>query len=287
MKSKINIFVNLFVCIVFFTSIIALLSILCSCGEISEVSIAIKDGTFKSTYYQGDKIDVDDVQVVVYLSDGSYSVIDMSNEKISSNANRIDTGTIGTKVFTILYENSQGKLLYVNTDIEVLEPIAKELQICGVLPSVIKQYSQCNLSNLTAIVTYTNGKTEQIENSNLIISSIDTSIVGVVDVEVSYGGARSFFSVEIVKRKILEMVVAGDIVSSFAVGEQVDFDGLQLCLHLEDNLQRFVEGEQIHIVHSINTNIVGTYEVKVYYVGDEYELSSPDMCAVYSILVKN
>lgn len=141
-------------------------------ADIKLISISIDEGSFLKNYYVGDLIEYDNAYITLLYNNNSTISIPITQDMVSDFSTNIE----GTHTMQVSYEGFVATHIYkVSAKITITtvsECIAEDFKTEYI------QYEKINLSGSKIIVTFSNGNSETISDSNsMIISGFDTNKV--------------------------------------------------------------------------------------------------------------
>ncbi len=129
-------------------------------------------GTIATTYFVGDTLNIDGIQVKIYMSDETTDTITLTNSMISG----FDTTTAGEKTLTVTYEGETATVNYTVVEPEITNVTLKT----NITKTDYFIGDALDLSDGKLEITYENNATEEIDLSayGVEISGFDSSTAG-------------------------------------------------------------------------------------------------------------
>lgn len=178
-------------------------------------------GTYKTSFFVGDKFDRKGLVVTAYYSNGDSKVVNPTSVTGYNMDNPSESQTI--------------KVSYLEGDIEVCETYTIEVK--DILPASLKvsDIEQTDYvvgdefnDNFTATVTYNNGDEEvvtptSIEGYNMSTSGEQTVTVKYTEKETTVSDS---YTIQVDKKVPVSLVISGEFKTTFNVGDSFTHDGL-------------------------------------------------------------
>ena len=163
--------------------VLAVTLVLSACAkeeEVTVVSISLSKDSLSSTYYVGDKLDLEATTIIVKYSDGSQRLVIVNESMISG----FSTVTEGVGTMTIAYQGVATSFRYNvinNQDVITIT----QVQTSGIPTEYVKGDVFPNVSDFSMTVTFSNTRTEFIRGEYLTIDGFSTAKVGEYTMRVS------------------------------------------------------------------------------------------------------
>ncbi|MGN1222957.1 MAG: bacterial Ig-like domain-containing protein [Christensenellales bacterium] len=226
-----------------------------ACGKATIVSMEIKDGTFATEYFVGDKINFDDIVLVVNYSDKSSRELTINDVQMSS----LDNTQAGKQTLTITYNELQFDfdITFKNVELSKIE----------VKPNtIITEYFEgedVDTSNLVVVATYNNGTTKDISASDLIISPISTE-EGTRPLTITYGNKSTFINITFNKIELVNLQIKSGFNNEYFVGNKVDTSTIIFTATYNNGRKEDVEASDVVFGEIDNSTAQDTHFVVTY-----------------------
>lgn len=140
-------------------------------------SLQLKEGTLKTSYEVGEKVDLSQAKVVVTYADSTTREVALTEDMFNA---PIDTSAEGTVIYTISYEGQQTTVIISVQQEDVPPVVVTSISVVeGTLKTTYTQGDAVDLSGAKLSVTFSNGTNQEIDlAANMFTTPIDTSVVG-------------------------------------------------------------------------------------------------------------
>lgn len=224
-------------------------------AEATLESIKIVDGTVSRDAIIGSAYDVSGIQVEAVYSDGTKVPLNKDSVTITLP----DTETVGEKTLTVTYEGKTDSITVTVSGISSIQIVA------GTVPGEIFLGETLDTSNLEAIITYSNSKTEILKADKLTVGEFDTSEIGEKALKISYKGFEVEHKINVIGVTFLE-VNAGSVQTSVKVFGSLDVSRITAKATYNNGTVKSLAAADL-MVKNIDTSTVGTKKLEVSYSG--------------------
>lgn len=241
--------------------------------DTSVESANIKTGTMSLSIFAGQTFNDSNAVLVLYLKNGTQREISRNDLAFDySNVNQNQAGTYAVKV---RYGSEEYTINVTVTAVSVSSVTNK----LGVIR--IAQNGTIDKSTITLVVAYNNGSSNEIQgNSNEVtidLTTVNTATLGAQSLKVTYDGVDYTIPVEVVADDTISAydIKTGTMSKQIYETETFDDSDAVLVLEYKDGRQNLeVPRNQLTFDYSgVNTNVAGSYTLKVSYDGDVYNIS--------------
>ena len=125
---------------------------------------------------------------------------------------------------------------------------------------------ELDLTGMTVTARYTDSSEKQIAIDDCVITGYDKNKAGEQTITVSYAGQTETFVVN-VKAELTGIVVTPPAQTEYAVGDELNLEGLKVIAKYSDNTEKELSAEQVEI-SGYDKNQIGKQEVIVSYTED-------------------
>ena len=196
--------------------------------EIVDFTIDYSTIDTSKTYYVGDTVDTSKLVGKAQYNNGTTK--DLANSDFTFSA--IDNTTAGEKTLTVTYS---GISKTIDFTFNAVAPTSLT-HASGSIPNVVYG-DQPDTSAIKAILKYNNGKTEELNTTQLAFTEIDTSVPGSQSLKVSYGNYS--FNVAYTVLDITAVEVTG-VSNEVKINTDIDCANIRLKLTLSDGTTKYV-----------------------------------------------
>lgn len=158
-------------------------------------SIKIVSTSQKTIYYEGEKLNIDNLVVELYSKKKKLGII--SNDDLSIIG--YDSLSIGKQKITVMYDNFKD-YYYVEVQKWPEENPTKESIEMHKLPNKLNYLVGEKLDTTGGVlkINYSNGDYDLVELMPLMTSGFDSSTPGVIEIRVDYVGFTTYFEIEVI-----------------------------------------------------------------------------------------
>lgn len=227
---------------------------------------------YDSKIRENDKFDTSEIKASVTFTDGSIKIVNADELTIDT----VNSSTPGEKKVEVKYLDGK-------TDITVTV-----LALTGITVyidrSSVKYGDFFSINEITATAVYgDNEDTRSLRNSDLRIVNIDTSVVGVQELEVYYGGFKA--TVEVLVVGVSDIIVStGSVKDELLVGDELDVSNIGATVRYTDGTSEILSYDDL-TVGSVSTATSGVQQLSVSYL--DKTINYPvTVCGVESIRVE-
>ena len=195
-------------------------------------SFSVKAGTIPTEVYHKEVLDVSNAVLSVSYTDGTTAEISTGFE-----IGTADTSTCGVHTVTISFAGKTINFSYnVKKAVESIEPRGNYL-------TRIAYGSTYNYSDITALVHYSDGTSEEVANSKLTITKIETNKIGVQTIVVTYNGKQTNIDVEVYK-EMTSIAYKSGLVTRIKYNTTLDLSNLVITVNYSNNTSEDVAFSQ-------------------------------------------
>lgn len=152
-------------------------------------SIAVKSNPTKTSYMEGQSLDLSGAYITVNYSDGTSAEVSITSDMVSG----FDSSTPGAQNVTVTYGGKTASFT-VNVVENSVTSIAMKSN-----PSALTYVSgqSLNLNGAAITVDYTDGTSRDIDVTNTMVSGYNSDDVGLQTITVTYGGKTATFTINV------------------------------------------------------------------------------------------
>ncbi len=195
------------------------------------VSAVVKSG-LETTIEKDTQLNTSNVVVTVTYGDGRSVDVQATDLTFSS----IDTTSAGNKTLTITYNTYS-----FNETILVIDNTVASAVVKSGLETVVKQNEQLDTSNVVVTVTYADGRTADIQATDLTFSSVDTTSVGDKTLTITYNTYSFPVTITVKGPTYSILKLSSDLVKYYNENKKSDNEEL---IRFEDGSQDLLAGQQ-------------------------------------------
>lgn len=231
---------------------IAFLLIICpffftACGDGGDPTISSIEiiGDVKTTYYVGEELNIEGLQVKIIKSDDSSSTITLTSDMVSG----FDSSTAGTKTLTVTYNEKTATVEYIVTTAPV-----SSISVSSTFKSIYYTGDSIDLSDGKILVTYETGSTETIDITEAMVSGFDTTSAGESKtLTISYGEKTTTVTYKVTQLTITQISLLNGFKSNYFVGDSLDVSGGKITVTYNSG-----KTESVNITASMVSNFSTT-----------------------------
>lgn len=250
--------------------------LLVACGEPTITKAYIKEGTIVTTVDRGSEktaLKLNDAIAVIEFSDGSKIEVDATKLSFGD----IDLTTVGNdKALKVKYGDFEFEI-----DIDVVKPHVTNAYIkAGTVNTSVVVGQALNLSNATAVVTYSNGEVVEVDAADLgfNMATIDLTTIGNnKPLKITYDGYNFYININVVAdpddaivRATAGIITKGTIADTVIEGATVadlNLDNATALITYDNGTSETVELDSVNFnTANLDLNTVGTKTIYVTYV---------------------
>ena len=219
-------------------------------------SFSVKAGTIPTEVYHKEVLDVSNAVLSVSYTDGTTAEISTGFE-----IGTADTSTCGVHTVTISFAGKTINFSYnVKKVVESIEPRGNYL-------TRIAYGSTYNYSGITALVHYSDGTSEEVANSKLTITKIDTNKIGVQTIVVTYNGKQTNIDVEVYK-EMTSIEYKSGLVTRIKYNTTLDLSNLVITVNYSNNTSEDVAFSQDNTISArLLSQDLGDTQIEISYNG--------------------
>ena len=229
---------------------------------VDRTAIAVTALPMKTTYLEGETLDLTGGELMVNYSDGSYDVIEMEHAMLSYDKNAI--GDVGVTV------NYGGF-----TDSFTVKMVAKSATSIAVTAPVKTSYLEgkdiLDVAGGKVAVYYNNGTSDEIDLTPEMVSGFDNTVVGIQTLTVNYGGFTDSFTVTVVAKSLSSITVTTlpeNLV--FVEGTALSVTGGSITAYYDNGTSEEVD-LSVDMVSGFDSAVLGEQMLTVSYSGKTTE----------------
>ena len=211
----------------------------------------------KTTYVQGQALDLTGLQVQAQYSDGTSQII--TNYAVSG----YDSSTVGTQRITLTYEGQTASFTIMVQSLRI-----DHLELTP--PDTLEYYQgyELDLTGMELVACYNNGDRQTVSDSQYTVSGFDSSLAGTQTITVSYQGLTASFTVT-VHELVLEQLAFDSYPDKmeYFVGEELDLTGLEVVGLYNDGSRRPIAD---YTVSGYDPQQPGSQRIVISYQGVSY-----------------
>lgn len=229
--------------------------------------IEIESLPSKVKYNVGDSLSTKGLSLRVTYSDGAVKIVNSG-----FTVGNVNLNSRGTKKVTIKYE---GKT--VTYDIYVSELQVAEISIISLPERLVYYVGDTYTSDgLVLGVKYSNGETTEVRKNyeTSIVSGSTLSIVGETRVVVTYGGKKTYYTINVINKNKESMIVSRyPFKTEYYLGEILDLSGLELK-YVDSNgkVEIISSGYESSIPDKTTLMEPGNIRIKIRYGNFEFDI---------------
>ena len=156
----------------------------------------------KTTYIEGQEIDLSGLKVQAVYNDDSEGLLDLNDVVITG----YDANKIGKQLITVTYGT-----LNKSFEVEVINKTAEKIEITSPLKLEYVKGQELNLDGMTITVTYNNGEKANLNIADVGIVGYDKNKTGKQIVSVIYQDKIAVFEVNVIEKVVTEISISGNV----------------------------------------------------------------------------
>ncbi len=226
-------------------------------------SISIKTKPSKTTYIQGESLNLAGGVLTLTYNDNTTETVSMTDSKVTTSG--FNSTTTGTKTITVSY-GGKSTTFTVTVNAKTLSSISVKTK-----PSKTTyiQGESLNLAGGVLTLTYNNNTTETVSmtDSKVTTSGFNSTTAGTKTITVSYGGKTTTFTVTVNAKTLSSISVkTKPSKTTYIQGENLDLAGGVLTLTYNDNTTETVNMTDSKVTTSgFNNTTLGKQTITVSY----------------------
>lgn len=216
-----------------------------SVAAVVATSIAIKSN-FKTAYYVGDPLDISGGKVTITYNNSTSNDVDVTAEHISN----FSTAEPGNKTLKITVEGKELEIPYTVTAV-----VLQSISIKTPFKTTYFVGDTLDVANSKLTLTYNNGKTEDIDIEDEMISGFDSSAAATINLTLTHSGKTiSNISCQIKSVELVEVSLKAPFADTeYFVGEAISLTGNKLVLSYNNG-----KSTEIDILNEMISNFDST-----------------------------
>lgn len=234
-------------------------------------SMTVVEGSVAKKISVGEALDVSGIQVLVVYDDNTSSVVEADALTVSE----LDTATYGDKKLSITYKG-----VSIEYTITVVGLVSVEIDAGSVATSV-KVGETLDVTRITAKANYSDGTVKPLATADLSIKNIDSSVVGVKQLEVTYNGVSTQLNIAVVGVKSIK--ITSGLKGEILLDEVLDTTAVTALITYTDNSTATVNASALTI-GTIDSSERGVKELSVTFL-DKTEKINIKVCGIESLRV--
>ena len=211
----------------------------------------------KTTYVQGQNLDLSGLEVMAVYEDGSRPKVEVTSDMVSGyNANQT-----GEQEITVTYQGKTASFkVTVHNNLENIEITSN--------PSKTEYVKGENLDldGLEVIATYEDGSKQTLEVTSDMVTGYNANKLGEQEITVTYQGKTASFKVTVHNNLENIEITSNPSKIAYVKGEELNLAGLEVIATYEDESKAKVEITP-NMVTGYNANKLGEQEITVTYQG--------------------
>lgn len=174
-------------------------------------------GEFKTTYFVGESLSIDDLEIKIIKSDDSTSNVTLTSEMISG----FDSTTAGEKTLTVTYD---GKTTTVNYT--VVSPTVKSIAISTSIKNAYFTGDTLDLEGTKLNVVFEDDTSTTIDVLPTMVTGFDSATAGTnKELTITYGDKSIKVTYNVTQLAVSSIKVKTKMKTTYFVGEQLDVTG--------------------------------------------------------------
>lgn len=174
-------------------------------------------GEFKTTYFVGESLSIDDLEIKITKSDDSTSNVTLTSEMISG----FDSTTAGEKTLTVTYD---GKTTTVNYT--VVSPTVKSIAISTSIKNAYFTGDTLDLEGTKLNVVFEDDTSTTIDVLPTMVTGFDSATAGTnKELTITYGDKSIKVTYNVTQLAVSSIKVKTKMKTTYFVGEQLDVTG--------------------------------------------------------------
>ncbi len=236
-------------------------------------SLTIVADTLAKEIFLGERYDTSKLQLIATKTYGDPVTVSAADVTVT----QLDTSTVGMKKITITYKGKS-----IDFDVNVYG-ITGIVVTPGSIPTKVRVGSALDVSQVTAIVKYSNNTEKSLKTTDLSVRNIDTSTAGKKQVLVSYESFQYPVEVTVVGVSSIT-VISGSVKNEMLVGETLDTSGLRANVVYTDTTSEVLDASAFTL-GSVDSSTAGVKSLSIRYLDKTvgYEVK---VCGVVEIDVE-
>ena len=254
--------------------------------ELALESIHVVSG-FNRYIPWGENIQTDDIVVYFTYNDGDVTP-NIDATELNFDTSGIDNTTLSTYDLGVGYEGE-----YFTLEVEVVVVVEDITLVPNTVNTTICQGRTLDTSSMEVVVTYNNEYVDtpshNVQATDLVISTADTSTVGTTQITITYKGFTKNIDITVIEWEITEMsVVAGTIDAILPYGEDLDTSTLQIDFTFADGDTERVDADDANLtIGTIDNTNVGETNLSITYYTYQDSITIEVVIIVEEITVIN
>lgn len=238
---------------------IALLSMLliplCSCGSSDEIkSIKVIDNGHKYLLNES----LTSTKLSVSYESGKTETVDLTKDMLTG----FDTTSSGKKTVLVSYMGEVTKY-----DITVVDYYISSIKVDDYLDTYYRGDGYSD-GDATLTLVYSNDTTGKVVVSEDMITTFDTTSLGMTNVGVSYNGLSTSYEIKVEMPKVKSLMVTDESQSIYFLGD--DFSGLEAYVEYMNGTSETI-GIGKDEIEGFDSSSIGAKKLSFDYLGSEYE----------------
>lgn len=211
----------------------------------------------KTTYIEGQEIDLSGLKVQAVYNDDSEVLLDLNDVVITG----YDANKIGKQLITVTYET-----LNKSFEVEVINKTAEKIEITSPLKLEYVKGQELNLDGMTITVTYNNGEKANLNIADVEIVGYDKNKTGKQIVSVIYQDKIAVFEVNVIEKVVTEISISTPAKTEYIQGQKLDLTGVTIIAKYNDGTSNPISVEN-EMVSGYDANKVGKQTVVITFEG--------------------
>lgn len=174
-------------------------------------------GEFKTTYFVGEDLIIDNLEIKITKSDETTSNVALTSEMISG----FDSTTAGEKTLTITYNEKTTTVAYT-----VISPTVKSIAISTSIKNAYFTGDILDLEGTKLNVVFEDDSSASINVTSTMVTGFDTSTAGTnKELTITYGDKSIKVTYNVTQLAVSSISVKTKMKTSYFVGEQLEVAG--------------------------------------------------------------
>lgn len=211
----------------------------------------------KTTYIEGQRIDLSGLKVQAVYNDDSEVLLDLNDVVITG----YDANKIGKQLITVMYGT-----LNKSFEVEVINKTAEKIEITSPLKLEYVKGQELNLDGMTITVTYNNGEKANLNIADVGIVGYDKNKTGKQIVSVIYQDKIAVFEVNVIEKVVTEISISTPAKTEYIQGQKLDLTGVTIIAKYNDGTSNPISVEN-EMVSGYDANKVGKQTVVITFEG--------------------